>query len=87
MADQYNSSHTGAEIDQAVSDVQDNKSTWSSKQDKITPTGLLKGNGSGRVSAAVPGTDYIASGNIVRQRLVATETTPSVNYEINWVYG
>lgn len=87
MADQYNSAHTGAEIDQAVSDVQDNKSAWSSKQDKITPTGLLKGNGSGSVSAAVPGTDYIASGNIVRQRLVATETTPSVNYEINWVYG
>ena len=87
MATKYNSSHTGAEIDQAISDVQDNKSTWNNKQDKITPSGLLKGNGAGSVSAAVPGTDYIASGNIVRQRLVATETTPSVNYEINWTYS
>lgn len=32
MADLYNSSHTGAEIDQAVSDVQTNKQAWSDKQ-------------------------------------------------------
>lgn len=31
MADQYNSAHTGAEIDQAVSDVQNNKDAWGSK--------------------------------------------------------
>ena len=31
-----------------------------SKQDKITSSGLLKGNGSGTVSAAVAGTDYQA---------------------------
>ena len=31
MADLYNSSHTGAEIDQAVSDVQDNKQAWAEK--------------------------------------------------------
>ena len=31
MADQYNSAHTGAEIDQAVSDVQNNKVAWGSK--------------------------------------------------------
>ena len=31
MADQYNSAHTGTEIDQAVSDVQNNKAAWSSK--------------------------------------------------------
>lgn len=30
----------------------------SSKQDKITASGILKGNGSGGVSAAVKGTDY-----------------------------
>ena len=36
------------------------------KQAKITASGLLKGNGSGGVSAAVKGTDYIASGNIVK---------------------
>lgn len=29
----------------------------------------------------------IASGNIVKQTLVATETTPTENYAINWVYG
>jgi hypothetical protein len=32
----------------------------SNKQDKITASGLLKGNGSGTVSAAVAGTDYQA---------------------------
>ena len=32
MADQYNSAHTGAEIDQAVSDVQNNKAAWSTKE-------------------------------------------------------
>lgn len=32
MADQYNSAHTGAEIDQAVSDVQNNKVTWGTKE-------------------------------------------------------
>ena len=31
--------------------------------------------------------DYIASGNITKQTLVATETTPTENYAINWVYG
>lgn len=32
MEDQYNSAHTGAEIDQAVSDVQNNKAAWSAKE-------------------------------------------------------
>lgn len=32
MADQYNSAHTGAEIDQAVSDVRNNKDAWSEKE-------------------------------------------------------
>nr|DAD91937.1 MAG TPA: hypothetical protein [Siphoviridae sp. ctdLA8] len=32
MAGQYNSAHTGAEIDQAVSDVQNNKVAWSAKE-------------------------------------------------------
>lgn len=30
------------------------------KQDKITASGILKGDGAGGVSAAVPGTDYLA---------------------------
>ena len=50
-------------------------------------TSLLKGNGSGGIVAATRGSDYIASGNIVKQTLVASETTPTENYAINWVYG
>lgn len=53
----------------------------------ITASGLLKGDGNGGVSAATAGSDYIASGNIVKQTLVASETTPTENYAINWVYG
>lgn len=50
-------------------------------------TSLLKGNGSGGIVAASRGSDYIASGNIVKQTLVNVETTPTENYAINWVYG
>ena len=50
-------------------------------------TNILKGNGSGGLVAATRGSDYIASGNIVKQTLVATETTPTEDYAINWVYG
>lgn len=50
-------------------------------------TSLIKGNGSGGLVAATRGSDYIASGNIVKQALVASETTPTENYAINWVFG
>ena len=50
-------------------------------------TSLIKGNGSGGLVAATRGSDYIASGNIVKQTLVASESTPTENYAINWVYG
>ena len=50
-------------------------------------TSLIKGNGSGGLKAATRGSDYIASGNIVKQTLVASESTPTENYAINWVYG
>lgn len=50
-------------------------------------TSLIKGDGSGGLVAATRGSDYIASGNIVKQTLVATETTPTENFAINWVYG
>ena len=49
-------------------------------------TNILKGNGSGGLVAATRGSDYIASGNIVKQTLVATETTPTENYAINWYF-
>lgn len=61
--------------------------TDTTRQAKITASGILKGNGSGGVVAATRGSDYIASGNIVKQTLVATETTPTENYVINWLYG
>ena len=50
-------------------------------------TSLIKGNGSGGIVAATRGSDYIASGNIVKQTLVASETTPTENYAIIWMYG
>lgn len=50
-------------------------------------TSLIKGNGSGGIVAATRGSDYIASGNIVKQTLVSTETTPTENYSINWLFG
>lgn len=52
-----------------------------------TTTALLKGNGSGGIVAATRGSDYIASGNIVKQTLVSAETDPTENYAINWLYG
>ena len=50
-------------------------------------TSLIKGNGSGGIVAATRGSDYIASGNIVKQTLVSAETNPTENYAINWVCG
>lgn len=50
-------------------------------------TSILKGDGSGGIVAATRGSDYIASGNIVKQTLVNVETTPTENYAINWLYG
>lgn len=50
-------------------------------------TSLIKGNGSGGLVAATRGSDYIASGNIVKQTLVNVETTPTENYAINWLFG
>lgn len=49
-------------------------------------TSLIKGNGSGGLVAATRGSDYIASGNIVKQTLVNVETTPTENYAINWYF-
>lgn len=50
-------------------------------------TAILKGNGSGGIVAATRGSDYIASGNIVKQTLVNVETTPTENYAIDWLFG
>lgn len=63
---------------------------WADAPQTVTileTTALLKGDGGGGISAATAGKDYIASGNIVKQTLVPTESTPTENYAINWVYG
>lgn len=49
---------TGADIPQSGDDPTSMSTAVSGKQAKITVSGLLKGNGSGGVSAAVAGTDY-----------------------------
>lgn len=49
---------TGADIPQSSDDPTSMSTAVSGKQAKITVSGLLKGNGSGGVSAAVAGTDY-----------------------------
>jgi hypothetical protein len=60
--------------------------SWFAAQSQINAKGILKGNGSGGIVAATRGSDYIASGNIVKQTLVNVETTPTENYAINWVF-
>lgn len=36
MAGAYNSAYTGAQIDEAIKNVRENKETWSKKQDALT---------------------------------------------------
>lgn len=59
MADQYNSAHTGAEIDQAVSDVQNNKAAWSSKPQPSTTPPKAPGTASAGTSAAYARGDHV----------------------------
>lgn len=39
----YNSQFTGAQIDEAISDVRSNKATWNNKQDELLPSGAAVG--------------------------------------------
>lgn len=39
----YNSQFTGAQIDEAISDVRNNKATWNNKQDELLPSGAAVG--------------------------------------------
>lgn len=59
MADQYNSAHTGAEIDQAVSDVQNNKDAWSSKPQPSNTTPKAPGTASAGSESAYARGDHI----------------------------
>lgn len=67
------------------------------KQDVLLASGAAVGDlikvkavdASGKPTAwavAVAGTDYMKTGNITKQTLVASETTPTENYAINWQY-
>ena len=125
MEDQYNSAHTGAEIDQAVSDVQNNKAAWSSKPQPSATTPKAPGTASAGTSAAYARGDHVhpkqavtksdvGLGNVDNvsinarlnrttnvnasdsnyttymargEALFSSETTPSVNGCIAWVYG
>lgn len=40
-----------------------------------------------KFAVAKAGQDYMKTGNIVKQTLVSTPTTPSEEYAINWQYG
>lgn len=66
----YNSQYTGAQIDEAIGDVRENKAEWSGKQDVLLPSGAKVGDlikvkavdASGKPTAwavAVAGTDYL----------------------------
>lgn len=59
MADQYNSAHTGAEIDQAVSDVQNNKAAWSSKPQPSATTPKAPGTASAGSESAYARGDHV----------------------------
>ena len=59
MADQYNSAHTGAEIDQAVADVQNNKAAWSSKPQPSTTTPKAPGAASAGSESAYARGDHV----------------------------
>lgn len=66
----YNSQYTGAQIDEAIGDVRENKAKWSGKQDVLLPSGAKVGDlikvkavdASGKPTAwvvAVAGKDYL----------------------------
>ena len=59
MADQYDSAHTGAEIDQAVSDVQNNKVAWSSKPQPSDTTPKAPGTASAESESAYARGDHV----------------------------
>lgn len=59
MADQYNSAHTGAEIDQAVADVQNNKAAWGSKPQPSTTTPKAPGTASAGSESAYARGDHV----------------------------
>ena len=69
MADQYNSAHTGAEIDQAVSDVQNNKAAWSSKPQPSATTPKAPGKASAGSESAYARGDHVHPSDPTKQSI------------------
>ena len=67
MADQYNSAHTGAEIDQAVSDVQNNKAAWSSKPQPSDTKPKAPGTASAGLESAYARGDHVHPSDATKQ--------------------
>lgn len=63
------------------------KSALSSKQNKITASGILKGDGAGGVTAATPGTDYLTEAPVTsvngKTGAVTVREVPSVTASDN----
>lgn len=70
MADQYNSAHTGAEIDQAVSDVQNNKAAWSSKPQPSDTKPKAPGTADAGSESAYARGDHVHPSDDTKQALI-----------------
>lgn len=79
MADQYNSAHTGAEIDQAVSDVQNNKAAWSSKPQPSATTPKAPGTASAGSENAYARGDHVHPSDDTKLSLSGGTMTGSIN--------
>ena len=94
----YNSQYTGAQIDEAIGDVRENKNTWDGKQDALLSTGAKVGDlikvkavdANGKPTAwevAVAGTDYLKTAPVTsvngKTGAVTVREVPSVTASDN----
>ena len=83
MADQYNSAHTGAEIDQAVSDVQNNKAAWNSKPQPSATTPKAPGTASAGSESAYARGDHVHPSDDTKLSLSGGTMTGIINLNKN----
>ena len=83
MADQYNSAHTGAEIDQAVSDVQNNKAAWSSKPQPSDTKPKAPGTAAAGSESAYARGDHVHPSDDTKLSLSGGTMTGSINLNKN----
>ena len=79
MAGQYNSAHTGAEIDQAVADVQNNKAAWSSKPQPSATTPKAPGTASAGSESAYARGDHVHPSDDTKLSLSGGTMTGIIN--------